>query len=279
MLLLIALLSTAGCPPAAAPTGPQAGALIEALARRGVAAPTAGCPAVTLRVETDAAGVRLTRAGHPAQQVPDVETAALLVETWVRADLIDPLLAARRGPPPPPAPVVVTAAPGATRQVFLQANAAGGTANERSTWVGVEGQGCIELGPTCTGLSARVLFDGGATGESERERVRRLALSVLVSAEVDLGLVRVGGGAGATTVRIDDKDSRSDDVRGAPLFEARVARAVALSDALALDVGLSGDLALWPRHGRRGDDTAAADDFPGQTRWMALAHVGLRWTL
>lgn len=274
MSLLVLLLLTPGCPPAAAPSGPLAEQLRVALERRGVGAPAADCEAVAVQVAAQGDAIVLTRAARPAQTVPDLDTAALLVETWVRADLIDPLLAARRGPPPPPPPP--TAAPIRRRSLAFQAGLAGGGASDRSQWLGVEGQGCIELGPTCAGLTARILIDGGATGESKDSNVWRLGISLLANAEFDPGLVRLGVGAGVTSVRIDSKDTKDDDVRGAPLFEGRVARGFELADDLALDVAVAGTFALWPRKGRR---NSGEEDFAGLPVAMGLASVGVRWSM
>jgi hypothetical protein len=258
-----AVIAALACAPSARVEGPLAPALAEALARRGVVVPpAAGCPAVTVAVSPEGSGVRVAQPPEPAQVVPDLETAALLVETWVRADLIDPLLAARRGPPQPTA-----------RRLSLGAAFEGAASSDGAGWAGARVEGCIELGPVCTGVRLRALYDPGARGQSAEDEVWRLGLNVLATGDLPLGPLMVGLGAGVSVVRVDGQRGQ-DDTQGAPLFEGRVAYGIPMGDALALDLSLGGTLTLWPRHGRanQGDET------PGLSPWMALAGLGLRWT-
>jgi hypothetical protein len=274
------------CPPAAVVVGPLGAQLTEALQRRDVRVPPpTGCAAPTVEVEATPAGVQVRRPPEPARQVPDLETAALLVETWVRAELIDPLLAARRGPPLP----AVMAPPPAGRALHFGVGLDTAWADDRSLWAGVRAGGCIELGAVCPGVRLRTLFDGGWTGESAEADVWRMGLGVLATVDYAFGHARAGLGVGASAVRIDHQVTGVDDMRGAPLFEVQLAYAVPISRHWALDLSLAGDFAAWPREGRGGrrgqddrddqDDQDGQDDtFPGMPSWMVMAGVGARWT-
>lgn len=277
-LAALALLSPP-CPAAVDARGPVAADLQQALARRAVAGPTARCPGMVVHIEATDAGFTVRRDTSDPRPVPTLETAALLVETWVRADLIDPLLAARAGPPlPAPPPVAAPPSPAAParRDLHVDVGLQAGAAGDRSLWTGIYGQGCLELGPVCVGVRAQVRVDPGVKGASEDARVWRLGLGVLATGDMNLGPVRAGVGLGVASVRIDRIDSPEDDIRGAPLLQARVGYPFALSDTWALTVGAAAELALWPRRNGRADQRE--EDFPGLPHGTVLAHVGLRWS-
>lgn len=249
------------CPPSAALSAPMP-ELREALARRGVGAPVEGCPAVEVRVESAVDGLRVAQSEGPFQRVPDVDTAALLVETWVRADLIDPLLAARRGPPPPPA-----------RPITLDIGVDGAATNDAGSWIGGRVEGCITLGWICPGVRLRGLYDPGLTGQSATKNVWRVGLGAMATGDIVLGDLRVGLGVGVDVVRTDGL-AGVEDASGAPLFEARIGYAVPIAETWAIEASLAGDLALWPR---RAQNDLGDQNLPGLPLFMGLAGVGLRW--
>ncbi len=265
---LLVLATPPVCVPSAQVVGPLREPLTDALTRRDVQVPPApGCPGLTVEVTQDPRGVQVRRPPAPPRRVPDVATAALLVETWVRAELIDPLLSARRPPPPANAPPSRPFHAGGGLDVAFT--------DDRAAWVGGRLHGCLQLGVFCPGVRLRTLFDAGETGESHESKVTRLSLGVLVTTDVVWGPFRAGVGVGATTVRVDSKTSRDDDIGGAPLLEAHLDYGVPVSDTLTLEFDIAGDWALWPRRGRgRTQDT----DLPGQPRWAVVGGVGVRWS-
>ncbi len=249
------------CPPSATLSAPMP-ELREALARRGVADPAPGCPSIAVRVEAGAAGLRVAQGEGPFQPVPDVDTAALLIETWVRADLIDPLLAARRGPPPPP-----------VRPITLDVGIDGAATNDIGSWIGARVEGCIALGWICPGVRLRGLYDPGLTGQSAAKDVWRVGLGAMATGDILLGDLRLGIGVGVDVVRTDGQ-AGVEDASGAPLFEARIGYAVPIAETWAIEASLAGDLALWPR---RAQNDLGDQDLPGLPLFMGLAGVGLRW--
>lgn len=276
-LAALTLLSTP-CPAAVDARGPDAADLQQALARRAVAPPTEGCPGIAVHIERRDAGFDLRREGARAQRVPTLETAALLVETWVRADLIDPLLAARAGPPqptPPAAAVTIAPAVPPPRDLHLDFGLQAGAADDKSFWTGVYGQGCLKLGAVCVGVRGQVRVDPSVSGASKDARVWRLGLGVLATGDMELGPIRAGVGVGVSSVLIDRIGRPEDDIRGAPLLQARVDHPVQLTDAWALTLGVNAELAFWPR--RHGRTDTREDDFPESPHGTVLASVGLRW--
>jgi len=265
---LVSLATPPVCVPSAQVVGPLEAPLAEALRRRDVRVPPApGCPVLKVEVAAEGSGIAVRRPPAPAQRVPDLATAALLVETWVRAELIDPLLSARR---PPPARPLRT-----ERPFHVGGGFDVGVTDDRALWLGGRLHGCLQLGMFCPGVRLRTLFDAGEVGESQEAEVTRLSLGVLVTGDFVWGPLRTGVGVGATTVRVDSKTSRDDDIGGAPLLEAHIDYAFPLSEDWALEVDLAGDWALWPRRGR---GRIRDSDFPGQSSWAVMGGLGVRWS-
>lgn len=265
---LLSLATPPICAPSAQVVGAESATLIEALQRRDVRVPpAAGCSGVTVEVTRNAQGVTVRRPPAPPRTVPDIATAALLVETWVRAELIDPLLSARRPPPMAPAASVRPFHVGGGLDVAVT--------DDGASWVGGSVAGCLQLGLFCPGVRLRTLFDGGDRGESRDSDVTRLSLGVLVTGDLLYGPLRAGVGVGATTVRVDSKEGEDDDVGGAPLFEAHLGYSVRVADTWTMDISLSGDRAVWPRRGR---GRVRGDDLPGQPRWAVIGGLGVRWS-
>lgn len=261
-LLALPAQAVVDCGPSAAIT-PALPALGEALSRRGIEPPAAGCPAVAVRVEVADAGLRIAQGEGPFQAVPDVDTAALLVETWVRADLIDPLLAARRGPPLP-----------SGRPISLDVGLDLAATDDIGSWIGARVEGCIALGWICPGVRLRGLYEPGLTGPSAPADVWRIGMSAMATGDALLGDLRLGLGVGLSVVRTDG-DRGVEDTAGAPLVEARVGYAFTIGDDWALEASLAGDLTLWPR---RVQNELGDQDLPGLPLFMGLAGLGLRWT-
>lgn len=252
------------CPAAVTLRG-EAPGLVDALSRRGIRTPPApGCAAPVARIMAADGGLRVAQGEGAPAAVPDVETAALLIETWVRADLIDPLLAARRGPPPPTA-----------RPITLDVALDGAWTDDRGSWLGARVEGCIALSWICPGVRLRGLYDPGWSGESATSRVWRVGIGALATADVLFGDSRAGLGVGVDVVRTDGLQG-ADDITGAPLFELKVGHAFPLAARWAVEVSVAGDLALWPRRARGAADLEA-EGLPGLPRFMVLGGLGVRW--
>lgn len=237
--------------------------LEAALARRGVRGASAGCPGLAVRIEPTEGGLSVAREKTAPDTVPDVETAALLIETWVRADLIDPLLAARRGPPPP-----------SPRPLSVDVGVDGAWTTDRGSWIGGRVEGCITLDWLCAGVRLRGLYDPGLTGESAAGRVWRVGLGAMATGELVFGATRAGVGLGVDVVRVDGR-AGVEDSAGAPLFEVRAGHAFAIDERWSIEASLAADLALWPR---RVQNELDAQALPGLPLLMVLGGVGARWT-
>lgn len=263
--VLVSLLATPAvdCPPAVVVSGALQSELAEALRRREVEVPPpAGCTGLAVQAEPGEGGVRLNPESDASRVVPDVETAALLVETWVRAELIDPLLAARRGPPPPP-----------TRLVTVGLGLDGGGSSDRTTWLAARGEGCITLGALCPGVRMRVIYDPGVSGPTRREDVWRLGMVVLATTDLMLGSARLGLGAGLALARSDGR-AGVDDRQGGFILEARADYALPIGELTAIDLGAAFAYGLWPSLGQRN-----ADPLPDMPQWMVLGGAGVRWSV
>ena len=122
------------------------------------------------------------------RQIARADTAAMVIESWLQADLSDPLL--DRAPPAdaPPAPIVAASATaGAAREVSPTVAAVASPAvapgrvlaslrGERAIdgggamWWGVVAGACFRLGPLCVGPEARLRVSEGPPGRRRSAR-------------------------------------------------------------------------------------------------------------
>jgi hypothetical protein len=260
-------------------------ALRDALMAQGLAdAP----PCTDLRIDVRQAQTGLlVRRAQTTRTVPDLHTAVVLVETWVNADLADPLLAARAAPTPPappvtarvPKPVVTPSA----RALHVDFGLQGGAASDRTAWGGLHAQGCLMLGPICGGVRAQVSVDPGASGSSKDARIWRLGMGVLAVGDLALRPVRIGLGLGVTAVRLDGQKGGNDDVRGAPLVQARILYDLPISEAWGMSVGVIGEWAAWgreqPGQNRSGTRNGREEEeFPDLAGGSLMASIAMRWS-
>lgn len=232
----LAFASSAGaeeqvCHPAATVSGEEADVVTSILAHlqaRGVdTAPEPGCPKVVVMAARAAGSAIEVKATSPAGQqetrtVTDPATAATWVETWVRRDLVDGLLAGEiipdATPRVRPAPLRIVAparSAGADRLPEVRVAGAvardGGrsadasaraptpvadeappigfgvepglsVASDGSLWADLTLRGCGRVGPLCIGGDVRGLFDMEVTGSQRDLETTRGGLDVLVSA-------------------------------------------------------------------------------------------------
>ncbi len=176
------------CPPTAILSGPSplVQELTRALVERGVRVEPAGLPpgecaplAVELTATDGLFGVSIADAwGRTAERtVKDPATAATLIESWARMDLLDgaTTTSSRSAtaavlPPLKNAPVetptqkiepttlraaAAPAAPLPEKTSLFRLSAEGGVGRDGLRWVGVSGSACARLGPVCLGMGAR----------------------------------------------------------------------------------------------------------------------------
>ncbi|MEE2787999.1 MAG: hypothetical protein VX589_11720 [Myxococcota bacterium] len=273
-MLLFALVSRlaliSSCASPVQITGPQAPALLKTLKTRSHdGSPPTACEPVSVHVTATDEGVVLERAGYGSRILPDVTTAALIVETWTRPDLLDPLLAARTGV----GTVVVT--PVSEPMTHLNLAWVMSACERGDAWTGIQASGCMQFGHICPGIAIQGLMDTvpiEGRNDVDRSRVR---LSVLAMTELVLGQVRIGVGAGATAMRVPQSNGR-DTIVGGPLVAGRTGYSFPLWGRLALDLALTTDLALWPRsQGSRSRDQDRHDP----SHWLFSGTIGFRWVI
>lgn len=141
----------------------------EALRRRGIAVdPPLSCPLALVRVDRRAGGLGITINQEPAQGeriVSDPAVAAVLIESWIRSDLTDSLLAVPRFPlapelaaavaPAPAPPASAPTGPGFTISLLFEV----GIDKDAAVWLGGTLHGCAPVGPICLGAVLRVAAD------------------------------------------------------------------------------------------------------------------------
>lgn len=175
------------CPAAVQLEGDPAltAALTPVLRSRGIVTqPPLGCPLSFIRVTRSPTGLLVCIHQELAQServVSDPAVAATLIESWMRSDLTDPLLAApdlmTAPPPPPPPPVSPRAAPPRFTLDLLVESAID---KDGAIWVGGSLHGCAPVGPLCLGAIVRAAAEVPASYVGTY-RDQRVALDVLAS--------------------------------------------------------------------------------------------------
>ena len=160
-----------------------------------------GCTNIRVHLRVDDTGIAIAitdAVGRTDQRhVPDLATAASLIESWARPELDATLLAVRtvRQPRLPStariAPIetetpVVLEAPATSIAVRgppirVAVDAGSSLGSDGSVWLDLSGLVCVRFGPVCPGVMARVSQDTEVRGDSEVLSTRRHA--------IDLGVV------------------------------------------------------------------------------------------
>lgn len=164
-----------------------AAALTAALRSRGIVTPPPlGCPLSLIRVTRSPQGLVVHIHQELAQTerlVSDAAVAATLIESWLRSDLTNPLLAAPELlaapplPPPPPPPAAPRAAsPRFTIELLFES----GIDKDGAIWLGGSLHGCAPVGPLCLGAIVRTAAEVPASYIGTY-RDQRVALDVLAS--------------------------------------------------------------------------------------------------
>jgi len=210
------------------------------LVGRGIAIERAGsCPATSATIERRDDGL-VVWISDASREVREVQTAAAVIESFVRDDVGSPLLAAR-----PiarhtydddlalPAPLVWPSG------LHLVAGLETSFANDATEWLGVRLSACYMIGPLCPGVRLR----GSAVANEEDDdwdptwRRKSSELLVAIDAPIRVGTYLVtlgvaGGIGGVSTKNNPVVPNRSSGFRA----EAMLAVSIPLSPKLALDV-------------------------------------------
>jgi hypothetical protein len=245
--------ASGACPPVVWLEGDKAlvAEVTPVLAERGISGASGACPAlaVTLEKRGRVALVWASAVGEQgAREVTDVRTAATVIESWVRTDVEEPLLARHAPADDSETPAVLIAAPPAAPPPNLRFATFGelGYGSDRAVTGGFAVRACTMVGRVCVGGRARfaTVVDGPAIWEAQLDREAVDAL-----ADVDLPL-RVGSvtlspglGVGLGWVHTHEEDG-SDAKQTAGLrgelrltFSVPVARSLAIESVVALDLG------------------------------------------
>ncbi|HUS65426.1 MAG TPA: hypothetical protein VMZ28_12830 [Kofleriaceae bacterium] len=251
-----------------------AAAVVPLLEERGV--PLAGaapaCGVVDAVLTTQDGRVRVTIIDADGATVErsadDAPAAATAIESFVRSDVSEPLLAARAAPPAPrqtgdhePPPVTAVAAPiaaapgGAGRAIDVAGAAEVGVTGDGAVWRGARLQGCVRVGRVCAGGLLRVADDSESRGDSADLLTSRMAFELAFLAELPLragGRVTLVPGvrAGVLSVTAEREtllQGESEDETYAAHVGAGVAAAVALRGAWSLRADVAVGYSPFPR--------------------------------
>lgn len=234
------------CPPSVVLDGDPAlvAQLGTMLAKRGIAV-TGPCPSHVVHVEwrDDRLVVSIASA---SRTVRELQTAATVIESFVREDVASPLLEIR--------PIVVARPRSIEKEVAPRARPRppegwhlfGGLessfANDGTRWMGASVGACVMLGPLCGAVRLR-----GNAVENERGvwgTTSRKSAEVMFGFDVPFRAGRfllspgVAAGYGALTTD-EDAASRSNNLRA----QAHVTLSIPLTRSLAVDVFVTGTLA------------------------------------
>jgi hypothetical protein len=278
-----------------------AGPVSEALLAHGVAAPAEGdaCRSLAAHVDRAEDGVRVEIVDPDGRRierlVADAPSAATIIESWARPELLEELFVERDAPLPAlPAlpPAVAVAAVSAVddlqlrtqssrRPLGLSVAAEMSFATDGSLWSGAALSGCAWFGPACAGLTIRAATDSGMSGDSAATGSGRVAMDALFSADVPLRhgrlLVSPGGGLGIGWVRSQGREPDLDEVvldRIDPRLDAHVSATIRLAGSLAFYVSAGLDVGLHPHTGVKIHDGAEIAGEP-----LGFLHLGAGFSL
>jgi len=304
-IMLIAICATrhasAACRPGVRLDGDAAlvGAVGAALGERGVTTdvapdatgnPRECLPArVTLARHDERIAVTITGAREAAveREVTDARTATTVIESWVRTDVDEPLLASRTiamaapapaaPPPPPPPPVMTTtvAPPAANgRGVQLFAIAERSIASDGTNWLGVQIGGCVALGPLCIGGRGRFSVAGGP--QLSHDNLERHGFELLAAADLPLrfgpAMLSPGIGVGVGSVHTHQEGTPQSEGTGGPHADAHVSLAYQLRPHLALEAAMSVDVTETTHV-----DSSSAVMLPDEPQFFARFGAGVRF--
>jgi hypothetical protein len=303
VMLCAARHASAACRPGVRLDGDAAlvGAVGAALGERGIATdvatdaggdPGACAPArVTLarRDERIAVSIAGAREAAVEREVTDARTATTVIESWVRTDVEEPLLASRTvamvapppapaaapAPPPPPVTATTVAPPAASgRGVQLFAIAERSIASDGTAWLGLQLGGCVALGPLCIGGRGR--FSVAAGPQLSQDNLERHGFELLAAADLPLrfgpAVLSPGLGVGVGSVHTRQKGTGQSEGTGGPHADAHVSMAYQLRPHLALEAAMSVDVTETTHV-----ESSSAVILPDEPEFFARFGVGVRF--
>ena len=274
--------------------------VVALLAKRGISASASGkCKPVAAVLASDNERTRVTITdpdGRIVERVADdVEGAATAIESWVRRDVSDPLLAARAMPAlPEPAPALLPATEQLTEpdksfdtpRFELTAAALSGIGSDGSLWIGAQAQGCGRIGPLCIGVHIRVGTDTEEFGDSAKIANERRSLDFMLYADAPWQRGRLtlspGIAIGQSSISVErdlpDQNDDEDEYVSTLHLGAHLRSSVRIAGAWSLRVDLAvsafpfGD----PIFGDEPDEIADGEPmFAGIVRAQAWLGLGL----
>ena len=286
--------------------GETVSALTQRLADRRIAVVSpAGTETVQVRVQPDAAGIRLSiqdRNGHTVERiVANAEIAAAVVESWVRDDLARPLLEPHeiaileRTPPVSRSPVPARPRPSSGPSVTVAGTTS--LATDGSLWIGAALGACVRVGALCVGLEIQAAGDSATMGnigaryaaacdgssassQPQQRQLTRLGAEALLTADLPLRIrsatfgpgIGLGAGWLSTNAALDDRSASATTV--GLRVETRVLLSWPLAWGLAVDAGLWADVLPFAH---RSIFTSGEFELPGEPLGFLRAQLGLRY--
>jgi hypothetical protein len=202
-----------------------------------------------------AVSIASTREATVEREVTDARTATTVIESWVRVDVEEPLLASRTvalaapHPPavtaPPPTTTIVVAPPANSgRGVQLFALAERSLASDGTAWLGLQIGACVSLGPFCLGGRAR--FAAAAGPQLRQDGLERHGFELLFDGDLPVHFGRAtlspGLGVGIGSVHTHQEGTGQSEGTGGPHAEAHVSMMYSLRPHLALEAAMSVDV-------------------------------------
>ncbi|MDQ3336415.1 MAG: hypothetical protein M4D80_14705 [Myxococcota bacterium] len=221
----------------------------------------------------------ITVDGHIERSVSELETAATVIESFVRDDGA-PLLPIR---PHVSAPIVVVRepvaaappAPSASRGIQVFAAAETSLGSDHTNWLGAHVGICITLGPICA--AARLRSASVVAGEGMwRTEMERRTTELLLGLDIPFALGRTtlspgfAAGMGNTWTRSDDGTTAGET--GGLRADVHATLTVPLTNRWSLDLSFALDLT---QETRIESDTMSS--IPDEPLALLRFGVGMRW--
>jgi hypothetical protein len=275
--------ATRACPPSVR-LGGDPGLVAELtpiLASRGIG--TSGdCPALPVSLQRRGRTTVVSQGAAErleSREVNDVRTAATVIESWVRTDLDEPLLARRRvADAESPDELVAAPVPEPPASRRLQVFTLGETsvANDRTAWVGFQMGACAMFGPVC--LGGRLRFANVAEGPDDWEvLMARKEVDALLDVDAPrrVGHVRLSTGAafGLGWIGTHEVPETSDGRRTLGLrLEPHATASYSLSSHFAVESNLSVAVNQTIH-----TTTTTPERLPADPRFVGRIGLGLRF--
>lgn len=270
------------------------GAVGELLAARGVALATTECGVVRARIARRDNGLAIEvdpgDGTHVDRIAGEAHTAATVIESFLRSDVQDPLLAARAVPSASPSPRADVEVPPpatpmlrATRGVHLLSALETSYASDRTSWVGLHLGACVSLGPICAAarLRASGVVDGPGVWKGDVQgNIERRSIDLLVGIDIPFAVrgwtlsPGFAAGIGQLHTRGATREVREDT--GRACADVHVALSIPLRARLALDLFGAADLMQATRLEEDSPMTSGVE-LPDEPRFLVRVGLGLRY--